>query len=75
MKKSELLEEIKDALQREQPIDESMQLSDSEEWDSLSTLAIISFYDRLFSKTLKFNEINKVKTVSDLVNLASDKLE
>jgi len=75
MKRSELLEEIKDALQREQPIDESMQLSDIEEWDSLSTLAIISLYDRLFSKALKFNEINKVKTVSDLVNLASDKLE
>lgn len=75
MKKEELLNEIQDMLQRDDALDEDMELNSIEEWDSLAIISTVSLYDELFSVVLKSNEIKNCKKVSDLINLVADKLE
>jgi len=75
MTKEELLNEIKEALQREDELTEDMALDDIEEWDSLSVLSIINLYDQLFSIILKYKDIEKFKTVKDLIKSVEDKLD
>lgn len=75
MTKLELLEEIKETLQRDEDVSLEMKLEDIEEWDSLATISIISLYDELFETIVKTNDIDNCKTVTDLVNLVSDKLD
>jgi acyl carrier protein len=72
MGNSELLEKIKDTLQREEDIDYSMKLEDLEEWDSLAIIAIISLYDQLYSKVFSIDEIGNCNTVEDLVRLSQN---
>lgn len=75
MTKLELLEEIKETLQRDEEISFDMKLEDIEEWDSLASIAMISLYDQLFELLITFDKLKKCKTVSDLVELVSDKLD
>lgn len=74
MKKKELLEHIKDALQREDEIKLDMPLSEIEEWDSLAIISLITLYDS-FEIKLSGNTLRKCKNISDLIKLAKDKLE
>ena len=75
MKKKELLIKIKDLLLRKDPINPSMKLSEIEEWDSLAIISIISLYDKIFSKVITVEKINKFETIRDLINLVSDKIK
>ena len=75
MTKLQLLDEIKEALQRDDEISIDMKLEDIEEWDSLANISIISLYDQLFETVVTANELKSCTTVEDLVNLASDKLD
>ena len=71
----ELLEEMKEALQRDKEISFDMKLEDIEEWDSLAEISIISLYDELFEFLITSDKLKKCKTVGDLVGLVSDKLD
>lgn len=75
MTKLELLEEIKETLQRDEDISFEMNLEDIEEWDSLANISMISLYDELFETIVTNNDLKSCKTVNDLVNLVSDKLD
>lgn len=75
MTKIELLEEIKEMLQRDESISFDMKLEDIEEWDSLAKISIISLYDELFETTITTNHLISCKTINDLVNLVSDIIE
>jgi acyl carrier protein len=75
MLRYELLNKIKNAIQREKELKEEMSLMDIEEWDSLAVLAVIALYDELFSVNLKYSSLNKIITVKDLLDLAKDKME
>jgi acyl carrier protein len=75
MTKLELLEEIKETLQRDKEISFDMKLEDIEEWDSLASISMISLYDQLFEFLITFDKLEKCKTFSDLVELVSDKLD
>jgi acyl carrier protein len=75
MKKLELLEEIKEVLQRDEEISLDMKLEDIEEWDSLALISIISLYDQLFEILITFEKLKKCETVDDLAELVSDKLD
>lgn len=61
--KLELLEEIMD---REEPLEPSMELEIMEEWDSLSTLALAAKVKELYNVNLTIKEINDFKTVQDI---------
>lgn len=61
--KLELLEEIMDY---EDSLGVNMVLSDLEEWDSLSTLALAAKVKELYGENLTNDEIQNFKTVKDI---------
>ena len=61
--KLELLEEIMDY---EDSLGVDMVLSDLEEWDSLSTLALAAKVKELYGENLTNDEIQHFKTVKDI---------
>lgn len=75
MTKVELLEEIKETLQRDEEISLEMKLEDIEEWDSLANISMISLYDQLFETVVTSDKLKSCNTVDDLINLVSDKLD
>ncbi len=75
MKKEEFLTELEDVLQREEPCKETDDLNSYEEWDSLSKMAIMAYYDKNFGIKLTLKELKEVNTVTDLINLAGDKIQ
>tara|TARA_X000000368_G_C22974890_1_gene687206 strand:+ start:1087 stop:1317 length:231 start_codon:yes stop_codon:yes gene_type:complete len=75
MKKSELLEEIKETLQRDEEISLSMKLEDIKEWDSLAIITMISLYDELFGVIVTSETIEDCQTLDDLIKLVEDKID
>ena len=63
LEKLELLEEIMDY---EDSLGVDMVLSDLEEWDSLSTLALAAKVKELYGENLTNDEIQNFKTVKDI---------
>ena len=61
--KLELLEEIMDY---EDSLGVDMVLSDLEEWDSLSTLALAAKVKELYGENLTNDELQNFKTVKDI---------
>ncbi len=72
MDKAVFLVELEDILQREEPCAENDNLEDYEEWDSLSKMAIMAYYDKNFGVKLSLNDLKNVSTVSDLIKLAGN---
>lgn len=75
MKKEEFLVELEDVLQREEPCNETDDLNSYEEWDSLSKMAIMAYYDKNFGVKLTLKDLKEINTVTDLINLAGDKIQ
>lgn len=75
MNKAEFLVELEDVLQREGPCKETDDLNSYEEWDSLSKMAIMAYYDKNFGVKLTLKDLKEVNTVTDLINLAGDKIQ
>jgi|SaaInlStandDraft_1057018.scaffolds.fasta_scaffold201815_2 acyl carrier protein len=75
MKQSELLEEIKETLQREEILTLDMKLEHLKEWNSLANISIIALFDQLFDVVFAADVILKCQTINDLLQLVSDKLE
>ena len=48
MKKSDFLVELEDILQREDECKETDNLTDYIEWDSLSKMSVMAYYDKTF---------------------------
>ncbi|AXY02127.1 TPA: acyl carrier protein [Vibrio vulnificus] len=70
MNKEQFLEELTDVLQLEDAINESTNLKELEEWDSMAHLGVISMFDIEFSKNITNAELKNIETVSDLMALA-----
>ncbi len=75
MKKADFLVELEDVLQREDSCNENDVLDDYEEWDSLSKMAVMAFYNKQFGIKISLNELKELKTVSDLIKLAGDNIQ
>lgn len=75
MKKNDFLVELEDILQREEPCREEDSLDDYEEWDSLSKMAVMAYYDKNFNVKVSLQDFQGIKTVNDLITLAGDKIE
>lgn len=74
MKKSEFLAALEDILQREEPCSEGDNLEDYDEWDSLSKMALMAYYDKTFGIKLSLNDFKSMNTVSDLIKLAGENI-
>ncbi len=70
MTKEEFLTELQDTLQRDDQVLETDKLSDYEEWDSLSKMAVMAFFDKKFGKKVSLTELGSFKTVEDLIKFA-----
>ena len=75
MKKSEFLVALEDILQTEDSIEENQNLSDLEEWDSLSKMATMAYYKKNFGIELALSSLKDIKTPSDLIKLAGDNID
>lgn len=74
MKKDEFLVELEDILQREEACLESDILEEYDEWDSLSKMSVMAYYQKNFAVEISLNDLSKMETVSDLIKLAGDKI-
>jgi len=70
MNRDEFLKEFADVLQTEENLSAETILDDLEEWDSLSKIATVAFFDRKIGKKLTFPEIAEFKTVDDILKKA-----
>ena len=52
MTKAEFLEKLQDIFERDDEITEDMVLEDMDEWDSLSAMAVMAFFNKSLSITL-----------------------
>lgn len=75
MKKDDFLIALEDVLQREEPVNENDDLETYEEWDSLSKMAVMAYFDKTFGKKIKLNDFKQIKLVSDLIKLAGDNIQ
>ena len=79
MNKADFLVELEDILQREDPCSENDNLEDYDEWDSLSKMAVMAYYDKNFKVKIGkvkigLNQFGEIKTVSDLIKLAGENI-
>lgn len=68
MTKEELIESLEDILMLEEgKLDLEQNLTDYEDWDSMSYLALIALFDKKLSKKLNIETIKSFKTPNDIV--------
>jgi len=75
MKKEEFIENLKDALEIEYDdykITMETNLTDLEEYDSLSVLAIVAMIDKNFSKQIPSLDFIKITTIKSLMDLIGE---
>jgi len=70
MLKSVFLEDLRDLLQRDDPIDPDMELQNIEEWDSLAMMSCIAYFDKHFSVKTTIAQFTQLRTISDLIALS-----
>lgn len=70
MTKAEFLEKLQDIFERDGEITEDMVLEEMDEWDSLSAMAVMAFFNKTLSITLLPAEVREMKTVAELVKKA-----
>ena len=50
-------------------------LEDYEEWDSLSKMSLMAYYDKNFGVKLRLDSFMDIKSVADLIALAGGKIQ
>ena len=75
MEKKDFLVELEDILQREEPCNETDLLENYEEWDSLSKMALMAFFDKKFGIKLSLKDFKEFKTVEDIIKIAGDNIK
>lgn len=74
MDKQAFLDNLTDIMQKETPCLEQDILEEYEDWDSLSKIEIIAFFDSEFNKQITLEDIENITTVADLIKLAGDSI-
>ena len=75
MTKKQFLLDLQNGLQREKACAEKDTLAEYEEWDSLSQIYIISYFDDKLKTKITMGQICQAKTVTDLISLAGAKIQ
>lgn len=70
MNKEQFLEKFTDILQTEEDLTLDTELESLEEWDSLSAMATIAFFNKEFGIKITHQDISEFKTVEDVVKKA-----
>lgn len=70
MNTSTFLNEFQEILQRDESVSLEDTLDDIEEWDSLSMMATIAFFEKHFKVKVVFQQLKQLKTVADLAALS-----
>lgn len=70
MTKTEFLEELKEAMHRDEDLNEDMLLDDIDEWDSLTFVSVMVLYKNLFALKITAEDLKNCQKVSDLIDLA-----
>ena len=70
MTKEQKIQIIEDMLMVDEgTIEEEMQLSDIEEWDSMAIMSFVAVLDSNFNKTVTASEIKKCSSIKDVLAL------
>ena len=75
MNKEQFLEEMIDVLQTEEEITEETVLEDLDEWDSLSIMSTMAFFNKELDIKIPMETLKTVKTIADIIALAGDKIQ
>ena len=67
MTKEEFLVEMQDVLQTDDTLTPETVLGDLAEWDSLSMMATMAFFDKNFGVKIGLKDFKKMNTMSDLI--------
>ncbi|MFY4808199.1 acyl carrier protein [Aliarcobacter butzleri] len=71
MTREELIESLEDILMLEEgELNLEQNLTNYEDWDSMSYLALIALFDKKLSKKLDIETIKGFKTPNDIINQA-----
>ena len=70
MTRDEFLTEMQDVLQTEDTLTAQTVLSDLAEWDSLSMMATMAFFDKNFGVKIGLKDFKKIETMADLITKA-----
>ena len=73
MTKQEFIEKLKIAINTQNEITPETELNQIDEWDSLGMACTISMFSEEFSKNVDYSQIESVKTVAELLELAGIK--
>jgi|SaaInl8_135m_RNA_FD_contig_21_874218_length_408_multi_6_in_0_out_0_2 acyl carrier protein len=74
MTKNEFLGELAEIMQLDTLPNGSENLEDFSEWDSMSSLAVISMFDMEFGVTLSSDNLRNVKSIPELIAMAGDQI-
>lgn len=67
MTKDEFLVEMQDVLQTDDTLAPETVLGDLAEWDSLSMMATMAFFDKNFGVKIGLKDFKEMNTMSDLI--------
>ena len=70
MTREEFLTELRDVLQRDDPVSWDMLLDDIDEWDSLAVMGTAAFLHHHFSVRLTLDDFRALRTVADIAEAA-----
>lgn len=61
---------LQDMLQTDCALDSTTLFSTVEEWDSVSFMVVIAYFDKTLGRRITFDHLSKCRTVADLIDLA-----
>lgn len=67
MTREEFLTQMQDVLQTEDTLTAETVLSDLAEWDSLSMMATMAFFDKNFGVKIGLRDFKEIETMADLI--------
>ncbi len=70
MNKADFLVDLEDILQREEVCLEDDNLNSYEEWDSLSKMAVMAYFNKKFKIQIDIDKFDTMNKVSDLIQMA-----
>lgn len=72
MNRNDFLAKIRDILQyeNEEELTYNTNLLDIDEWDSIAIISVVAFLDSEFNKKITVGELQNVKTIEDLADIA-----
>ena len=74
MTKQEFLNELADIMQLDVALTGDENLVDFDEWDSMSSLGVMSMFDMEFGVNLKTDQLKNITTIVQLIELINEPL-